>query len=529
RPGRRPDGREGAASLPPIRDWDTMRLPVMHSLHARLLVLWLLSLLACAVVGVLLVQLYQVSNVARVGQAEAVIARACDLVRDRYAFYVAGWHGPVPPGADARLRTDLTAVVSLALAPVPEVEGGIWQQDTGSLAYAYPTYPGSGPKTDLPQAEAARIQAVNERAVADEQHVSQMFHSASEALLLEACPLRGPIPGLSAWTMTRVQAAFGYGRLSAGLGALAILVVGSAVCLTALVVDWSRRVRSIESGLAEIGREMPALSRTGSRELDRIVDALNEAGRRLAEQRRRAEHLAERVAASERLAALGRVAGGIAHEIRNPLAAMRLRAENALASPDIERPRRALADILDQIVRLNRLVTELLAMTQRGTPRPVPVALETFLDALVARHADAAAAEGVTLTTDCGVDTAVIDPEMVGRILDNLLQNAVRHTQAGGRVWVRVTAGASDDRLRFIVADTGPGVPPDLQATMFEPFVTGRADGTGLGLAIARELAMAHGGDLRLMAEGDETPGQGAAFVLDLSQAPAQAIGPDHE
>lgn len=508
-----------------------MRLPVMHSLHARLLVLWLLSLLACAAVGVLLVQLYQFSNVARIGQAEAVVARACDLVRERYAFYVTGWHGPAPPGTETRLRTDLTAVVSLALAPVPDVEGGIWQQGSGSLAYAYPTYPGAGPKTDLPQAEAARIQAVNERAVNDEQHVSQTFRSASEALLLEACPLRGPIPGLSAWTMTRVRAAFGYGRLSAGLAALAILVIGSAVCLTALVVDWSRRVRTIETGLAGIGREMPALPRTGSRELDRIVDALNEAGRRLAEERRRAEHLAERVAASERLAALGRVAGGIAHEIRNPLAAMRLRAENALASADIERPRRALADILDQIVRLNRLVTELLAMTQRGTPRPVRVELAPFLAALVARHADAAAAEGVTLQTDCAVDTAVIDPEMVGRILDNLLQNAVRHTQEGGHVRIQVMPGEGPDRLRFVVADTGPGVPPELQATMFEPFVTGRADGTGLGLAIARELAVAHGGDLRLLAAPDETPAQGAAFVLDLAQAPphppGQSIEPD--
>ena len=119
---------------------------------------------------------------------------------------------------------------------------------------------------------------------------------------------------------------------------------------------------------------LPRLAPTGERELDRIVAALNTAGARLAEARQRSEALAARVALSERLAALGRVAAGVAHEIRNPIAAMRLRAENALAGDDARR-RAALEAILAQIARLDRLIGELLAMTQRRAPAPETVDL----------------------------------------------------------------------------------------------------------------------------------------------------------
>src|SRR5262249_58162038 len=110
-------------------------------------------------------------------------------------------------------------------------------------------------------------------------------------------------------------------------------------------------------------------------ELDRIVNALNEAGDRLARARERTDQLARQVAIGERLAAIGRVAAGIAHEIRNPIAAMRLRAENALAGDD-DRKNRSLSVILEQIERLDELLRGLLSATERDatSPRCVPLA-----------------------------------------------------------------------------------------------------------------------------------------------------------
>jgi len=322
---------------------------------------------------------------------------------------------------------------------------------------------------------------------------------------------------LTAWTMARVQVAAGSGPLGLGLGILLALMLGMSGLLTMLTLVWSRRLKGIETALAvDDGRSLPALERTGERELDRIVDALNDAATRLADARRRSEALTAQIASSERLAALGRVAAGVAHEIRNPIAAMRLRAENALAGDDGRR-RRALADMLKQIDRLDALVTELLAMTQRREPHPVVVDVEQFLADCVAIHRRDAEARAITIGTNSDVRAATFDPEMVGRIVDNLLLNAKRHTPPGGQV--SISASASDLGLRITVADSGAGVASELRDRLFEPFVTGRADGIGLGLAIARELADAHGGRLGLLDHGSATAGCGAVFVLDLPRA----------
>lgn len=489
----------------------------MHSLRLRLLGLWALSLAACIAVGALLLQLEQQSSTAQVGRAQAVVARACELIRDRYVFYATGWPGPQTTLDDGRLRSDLATAVSLALAQQGGVEGGIWQAEAGPLAYAYPTYQGTGPKTDLPQAERARIQALNERVARDEQPADQRVATPSQTLLLHACLLPGPIGRLTAWTMTRVQVAQGQRPLQLGMGVLLALMLVMSAWLGRTQMVWARHLRGIEGALAGAGAGgMPAVPRTGERELDRIIDSLNEAGRRLADARRHSDAMAARVARAERLAALGRVAAGVAHEIRNPIAAARLQGENALAGDDARR-RSAIGDMLGQINRLDALAGELLAMTQRVDPHPIAVDLQPFLAEQVARHAAAAGARGLSLCATGPEATARLDPAVVGRVLDNLLTNAIRHAPAGGRV--ALSAWREPGALRLMVEDSGPGVPPAMQARLFEPFVTGRADGTGLGLAIARELADAHGGVLSLHRAGGN--GAGAVFALDLPQAEA--------
>ncbi len=488
----------------------------MQSLKLRLFALWSLSLLASVAVGFLLFQLSRQSDQAQIGRAEAVIARACDLIRERYGFYATGWSGP---GAiDGRLRADLATTVGIALARQDGVEGGVWQAEAGSLAYAYPTYEGTGPKTDLPAAEREQIQAVNQQAARDEQPVDRRVTSRAQTLLLHATPLSGPIGGLTAWTMTRVHAARGYRPLQLGLGVLLGLMVLMSAWLGRTVLVWGRHVRGIEAALGGTGTAgMPAVGRTGERELDRIIDALNEAGLRLAEARRTSEAMALRVARAERLAALGRVAAGVAHEIRNPIAAARLQGENALAGDDARR-RAAIGDMLGQIDRLDTLVGELLAMTQRVEPRPVRVELERFLRGQAAIHAETARAKGLAITVDAIEGTATLDPAVVGRVLDNLLANAIRHAPEHGTV--RLAAERRTALLVLTVSDTGPGVPAAMAERLFEPFVTGRADGTGLGLAIARELADAHGGQLVLRSAGGKGGG-GAIFALELPQEDA--------
>jgi len=495
----------------------------VHSLRTRLLGLWLLSLAACVAVGVLLVQLFEQTTAAQVARAEAVVARSCDLIRDRFAFYAAGWIGPVRSLDDAGLRHDLADAVGLALSGYEGVEGGIWQTEAGPLAYAFPTYQGSGTKTDLPAAERDQIQQVNVQAARNEQPAERTTATRAQTLLLRACALPGPVPGLTAWTMVRVQSTAGLGQLQLGLGILLLLMGAMSVWLGRMLAVWGRHVRTIEAELSRAtAAGVPAVSPTGERELDRIIEALNEAGRRLVSTRAKADALSVRMQRAERLAGLGRVTAGVAYEIRNPIAALRLQGENALAGDDMRR-RAAIGDMLGQVNRLDGLVAELLAMTQRRDPQPRRIDLEMLLQACADRHRPQAMGRRVRIIAASDVSSAVIDPDMIARILDNLVLNAVRHASEGGLV--ALSARMERGVLTITVEDTGAGVPPDLRDRLFEPFVTGQPDGTGLGLAIAHELADAHGGRELLRRPGGEKEGEGAMFTLELPMTESECRG----
>jgi signal transduction histidine kinase len=271
--------------------------------------------------------------------------------------------------------------------------------------------------------------------------------------------------------------------------------------------SWSRKIVRLEAALSnrQTGQaDLPALPRTGERELDRLVDALNATGARLAEEHRRAT-------SAERLAAVGRLTAGLAHEIRNPIAAMRLKAENALAADDGRRVS-ALKAILDQVGRLDVLLRDLLAMTQQRHVNPAPNDLSAFLNATIEPHRELAASKGIILETtarDTMLAAPQFDAEQMHRALDNLILNAVQNTPPEGTV--TVAADSLDGRMSFRVRDTGPGVPENIRERLFEPFVTGRTDGTGLGLAIVREIARAHGGDVRVTSSSN-----GATFEIDV-------------
>ncbi|SFV06833.1 hypothetical protein SAMN02799631_04452 [Methylobacterium sp. 174MFSha1.1] len=491
--------------------------PRLRSLRAHLLALWILLLASAAATAYLLVEFYTQSAAVQVAQAELQVARACREIGDRYAFFGAGWTGSVTEVDDA-LKRQLTDVVVTALASHPGIEGGIWTASAGSAAYAFPTYEGTGPKTDLPAAEIDTIRRVNAESFSAERPVATRRASRTQTLVVQGCPLRGPIQGATAWTMARVYTDQGraYGQLLAGFGFLAATVLGSALLLGRLLLLLGRRIARLES---QLGRDadsdgippdgdLPHLAPTGLRELDRLVEALNAAGTRLAAARHRA-------AEAERLAALGQLAAGIAHEIRNPLAAIRLKAENALASADPARSRAALDLVLDQVARLDRLLRDLLSLTQPRRPVLAPTDLGRTLGECAHLHEDVARAQGAAIAVaEVTPERPLLDAGQIRRALDNLVLNAVQHSPAGSVV--RLSAGREGDRLRIRVTDQGPGVPDALKARLFDPFVTGRPDGTGLGLAIVREIARAHGGQARLGAPPPDAPGPGATFELDL-------------
>lgn len=320
--------------------------------------------------------------------------------------------------------------------------------------------------------------------------------------------------------MTRAHVNDGptYTRFLAGLGFLAVTVLGSAAFLSWFLYGFSGRIARLEAALAAPrpdGQDLPHLDRTGERELDRLVDALNAAGGRLREAQ-------ARIVATERLAAVGRLAASVAHEIRNPIAAMRLKAENALVSGDPHRTAAALEAVLGQIARVDTLLRDLLNLTQARPLNRMPTPVEPLLAECAHLHEELASARSVRIAVAAdglpATDHPHLDRAQIARAVDNLLLNALQHAPPGGRIRLGAERATVDGalRLRLSVADTGAGVDPVIRAGLFEPFVTGRPDGTGLGLAIVREIALAHRGEARLVEGAPET-----TFVLDLPWQPS--------
>ena len=479
----------------------------MKSLRGQLAFFWLLLFAVFVTLAVVLVTLYRSSAGAQVAAGQAAAEQSCRAIAQRYAK-------SLPDPAPAKPQLDLLQVLlQLVLIEAPHVEGGVWHGTDGLVAYAYPTYEGSGVKRDVPAAEQPLIIEMAQLAARSQQPQTDVVRGSREALIITACPLAAPARDLSAWTMTRTHAGAlaAQDSLRAGLGVLMAALLASGLWLGLILRRGLRHVQRIETRLAAAdGEAVPELPRTGVRELDRIVDSFNRYRLRFEEARTHLREAAQVRSRDQRLAALGRMTGGVAHEIRNPIAAMRLKAENALAAGP-ERQPDALRAIVGQIDRLDGLVQSLLALVQPVTLAPARVDLRGWLDERLAGVADKAAARQVHLTIDmAGPACAVFDPVHLARAVDNLLDNAVRHAPRGGRVVLAADRGDAG-RLVLRVDDDGAGVTDAMQARLFEPFATGRADGTGLGLALTREVALAHGGDLRHVALAP-----GSRFKLEL-------------
>jgi signal transduction histidine kinase len=232
--------------------------------------------------------------------------------------------------------------------------------------------------------------------------------------------------------------------------------------------------------------------------------------RLLAENLRLERELAER----ERLALLGRMAATVAHEIKNPLSAIKSIAqvmrEDEQLSHEYERDLRLIVGETD---RLSQSVTQLLSFARKESAAEQPQTVEELLNSVVHLFQANAREQGVNLTCANRCD-ATLSGKCVSALRDavsNLLLNALQATPSGGEV--KLVAEAADGELLISVADSGAGVPAELRERIWEPFFTTRQRGTGLGLAIVRKRVQEVGGSASLAVSSN---GRGAVFQLRL-------------
>jgi signal transduction histidine kinase len=232
--------------------------------------------------------------------------------------------------------------------------------------------------------------------------------------------------------------------------------------------------------------------------------------------------LERRIAQSERLAALGRMAATVAHEVKNPLSAIKSIAQVLREDEYLKREyARDLELIVGETDRLSRSVTQMLSFARTAPRADEPRRAGELLDSVLLLFQREAAARGVTLKAEQGAREEELDGAAAASLRDaltNLLLNALHATPAGGRV--SLAAFAEGGRLAVSVADTGPGVAPDQRERIWEPFYTTKQRGTGLGLAIVRKRIEEVGGHARL---APSRPGEGARFELAVPLKPGQS------
>ncbi|MFN0056432.1 MAG: sensor histidine kinase [Planctomycetales bacterium] len=222
---------------------------------------------------------------------------------------------------------------------------------------------------------------------------------------------------------------------------------------------------------------------------------------------------------SERLAAVGQLAAGVAHELRNPLTSVKLLLQHAARRQDAPSlTENQLQMTLKEIGRMETTIQGLLDFSRQRPLRRTRFDLGETLRRVVSLIDGRAHQQQVRVLVE-GLESEIPligEPEQLHQVLVNLLLNALEAMPDGGDLSVIVSHLSAERRVRVKIRDNGPGIPPEILERVFEPFVTSKERGTGLGLAISRRIIDEHGG-LLLAANH---PDGGAQFTMELETAP---------
>lgn len=230
---------------------------------------------------------------------------------------------------------------------------------------------------------------------------------------------------------------------------------------------------------------------------------------------------------AERLEAVAALSASLAHEIRNPLASIRSAVEQLAQSANADEDDRTLTGlIVRESDRLSRLLGEFLDFSRVRAVNVARVSVaEIAADAVALVREHPSSGPGIRIELDGTAQAIDADPDLLHRIVTNLVLNAAQACDGHGTIRVAIAPLASgpqprgvlfSEGVRLVVADDGPGIPPELLDRLFQPFVSGRTGGSGLGLAIVHRAVEAHQGYVFV----DSEPGRGATFTILLPSRP---------
>jgi len=397
----------------------------------------------------------------------------------------------------------LRGITATVLKAYKSIKGGMFLPESGKImGYAYPT------AVSVPESELTEVERVFIRSLTGLVSGTDMIATQSEwfdrDLIVGAAARSG---GVIVWTMRRVPV-LRYPLMGTQRWWLAALVFSTILGVGGIVSIWymlHSGVTNIRHGLRHLEDDFSYRLPTIRGDLGQVAQAIN----RMAERRAALE---EKLRQQDRLAALGKVVAGVAHEVRNPLNSIKLtlqlldrRSKKGIAaSNEVE-------DCLQEIDRLDMIVGRLLAFGRPAMTNRHFQEIEPLIRQAIKMVHEPMQQKGIQISAHAvekGL-AADVDGHQIVQVLINLLLNAIEASPASGTV--RLTAESLGPNACIRIADEGARIPDDVRQHVFDAYYTTKPNGSGLGLAVSREIVANHGGALEL--ESEDT---GTTFILLL-------------
>ena len=444
--------------------------------------------------------------------AQQLCTAACQELKIQYqerSQYVGDPLQNLPPDAQ---EISLMGISMTVLKAYKGVKGGMYVPDSGKImGYAYPTAT-SNAASDLTEKEREFIPSLADRAV-----VAGAITTQSEWWdrdLVVGAAVRSS--GLIFWTMSRVPV-LRYPLIGTHRWWLTALVFSAILGVGGIISIWYM----LHSGIATINNGVRHLEDNFSFRLPLVRGDLGKVAQAINRMAERRMTLEEKLRQQDRLAALGKVVAGVAHEVRNPLNSIKLtlqllerRMKKGIeASNEVQ-------ECLQEIDRLDMIVGRLLAfgrpaMVNRHTQKMEPLiqqAIKMVNEPIRQRNVR------ISVKTLEEVLEADVDGPQIIQVLINLLLNAIEASPDSGTV--RLTAECLGPNICVRISDEGERVPDDVRQHLFDAYYTTKQNGSGLGLAVSREIVANHGGALEF-----ESENTGTTFImlLPIERSPADA------
>jgi signal transduction histidine kinase len=502
-------------------------LPAKFSL-SRLSFRWQVSLLGTLVVILSLAVLFAIAATLRytksavLGNEKSRLAETAQHLAHEYEHRANSAHRnnqqtPLE-GTDLGSSREFLALMSrLVLQNLEGVGGGFYSLSADTLVGNF--YPSgesstvSAENTEIPGAEHQAVLEIARNAAATLKSSEKVITSPSGLFLISAMPIRqGDSVVGSAWAVKRIADLPGANRfraylITAGLATAAL----ASVLLTLLVIrNLQGGVRKVESGLQTLESNLSSRIDTTNEpaEIQRIVQAINRLGMTLKEKMDYEKKIESQLRHAERLASLGRLVAGVAHEVRNPLATIRLRVQMCRRDAADAKVKESCHIALEEIERLNGIVNRLLSFARPIQLQLEPVDLGGLVKERVQSFEELALQKQVQLMTNLPNKNflALVDKDRMAQVFDNIIQNSLEAmSEQGGTLSVTLAFQRKKDEKITAVSvefqDTGKGMDSSAIGHVFDPFFTTKPSGTGLGLSISHELVCAHGGDISIDSE----------------------------